>query len=313
MKISVILPCFNGAKTIAQQMEALCHQSWVGGWEVIVANNGSTDDSMAIVERYRKRLPELRIIEAHRGIGPRQGASHSYNVGLAAATGDAFVLCEADDQVGEGWLQAMGEGLREHRFVVARMAYQKLNPAWLCPSAGRRHQERKIPQIGCYPYLKFAWGCTFGFRRQVYEQLGGFNSDFSYVFDAEYCWRAQREGFDIQLIQSAVMHYRLRHELKALFRQKRSWGEEFRILMRCYGTPPGKLVWIRSRVRLLGLLLMGLIYLPGSWLRLPYFRRALYELVEKLSWHLGDMAARTAPLPFEVPVSGETALSAVLQ
>jgi len=61
MKLSVILPCFNGAETIALQLEALANQQWEGDREVIVSNNGSTDDSMEIVERYRDRLPNLRM------------------------------------------------------------------------------------------------------------------------------------------------------------------------------------------------------------------------------------------------------------
>ena len=64
MKLSVILPCINGAETIAVQLEALTRQSWAGEWEVIVVNNGSTDNSMEIVERYRDRLQNLQIVNA---------------------------------------------------------------------------------------------------------------------------------------------------------------------------------------------------------------------------------------------------------
>jgi glycosyltransferase involved in cell wall biosynthesis len=59
MKISVIIPCFNAAPVIAQQLEALTKQT-VTPYEVIVADNGSTDNSRAVVEQYRDRLPGLR-------------------------------------------------------------------------------------------------------------------------------------------------------------------------------------------------------------------------------------------------------------
>ena len=72
MRLSVILPCFNGAATIAVQLEALTRQTWSDGWEVVVCNNGSTDASMAIVAEYRDRLPGLRIVEVHEGTGPAE-------------------------------------------------------------------------------------------------------------------------------------------------------------------------------------------------------------------------------------------------
>ncbi|QYO63482.1 glycosyltransferase family 2 protein [Leptolyngbya sp. 7M] len=82
MKLSVVLPCFNGAKTIAVQLEALTKQHWLEGWEVVVVNNGSTDGSMAIVEQYRDRLPGLRIVEARSsGVNLRKGAQQARNQG----------------------------------------------------------------------------------------------------------------------------------------------------------------------------------------------------------------------------------------
>jgi glycosyltransferase involved in cell wall biosynthesis len=303
VKISVILPCFNGASTIDIQMEALCRQSWPGDWEVIVANNGSTDDSMAIVEQYRSRLPELRIIDAYTPPGPRLGAYHSYNVGLAAATGDVFLLCEADDEVGDGWLEAMGNALLDHEFVVARIEYRKLNPSWLLKPLGKGLQETEISRIECYPYLQFAWGCTFGFRRSVYEKLGEFSPSFNYVFDSDYCCRAQLAGITIQLVPDAVMHYRLRHTLKGLFKQKLNWGEDFKILLQCYGAPAGKFRWIRSRLRILNFSLMSMILLPAHWLGIPGSRKYLFAVVENLAWNIGELRSQSRPIPFKVSPS----------
>ena len=64
MKLSIVIPCRNAARTIAVQLDALCAQQWRGGWEVIVADNGSTDGTQAIVEGYSRRLPGLRLIDA---------------------------------------------------------------------------------------------------------------------------------------------------------------------------------------------------------------------------------------------------------
>jgi glycosyltransferase involved in cell wall biosynthesis len=299
MKISVILPCFNGASTIALQLDALCRQSWAGDWEVIVSNNGSTDESMAIVAQYRHRLPDLQIVEAYQPPAPHLGACHTYNQAFKVASGDAFVLCEADDEVGEGWLEAMANALLEHEFVAARMNYHKLNSSWVVQPRGRKQalQEVDLPRLGCYPFYQYAWGCTFGFRRSVYETLGEFNMDFSCVFDAEYCWKAQAAGLDIHFVEDAIIYYRLRSSLDALLKQRQNWGEEFTLLMRCYNAPSGKLMALRTRLTLLWLTTLRLALTLATVLKLPNSRKYLYQTVADLGWNLGAMKGRTRPLP----------------
>jgi glycosyltransferase involved in cell wall biosynthesis len=95
-------------------MDALANQSWSEPWEVVVANNKSTDDSMGIVEGYKKQLPNLRIVDA----SVRQGQPYALNVGAACAQGEAIAFCDADDEVAPGWVAAMGEALSRYDFVA---------------------------------------------------------------------------------------------------------------------------------------------------------------------------------------------------
>jgi glycosyltransferase involved in cell wall biosynthesis len=242
MKLSVILPCYNGADTIAVQLEALTKQSWASGWEVLVVNNGSTDESMAIVEQYRERLPELKIIEAYypnEGAAKgRRGVAHSYTVGFKAATGDAFVLCEADDQVASGWLEAMGRALATHEFVAAAMEYAQLNEAWLIGDG----QLTQSPTVGLLAnlsplYLPYASGCSFGLRRSVYQAVGNPDEVCGAAWDTDYCWRAHYAGIDLQFVPEAVVHYRFRPTLMGRYRQARNWAEAHIVLERKYGVP----------------------------------------------------------------------------
>lgn len=62
MRISVIIPCYNVASTIGCQLEALASQEWSEPWEVIVADNGSSDNSVAIVKTFLERIPSLVIV-----------------------------------------------------------------------------------------------------------------------------------------------------------------------------------------------------------------------------------------------------------
>jgi glycosyltransferase involved in cell wall biosynthesis len=170
MQLSVIIACYNGANTIATQLEALAHQRWPAPWEVIVVDNRSTDGSISVVQRYRNRLPNLRIVDA----GDRQGQAYALNVGVRAATGEALLFCDADDKVAPGWLAAMGRALSEHDLVAGRLDTDKPDAPWMAQSHPNPQQDR-LNRYTCPPYLPHAGGCNLGVKRSCYEAIGGFD------------------------------------------------------------------------------------------------------------------------------------------
>ena len=226
MKLSVILPCYNGAETIAVQLDALVQQQWSEDWEVIVVNNGSTDNSVEIVEEYRDRLPNLRIVDAYQPPEPRLGVAHSYTIGFKAATGDAFLLCEADDEVGEGWLSALGNALQEHSFVAAAIKFSRLNPPWLVGDGCQQQPiEAGLSTISPPLYLPYASGCSLGLQRSVYEAIGNPDQICTASWDTDYCWRANLAGIPLQFVPEATVHYRLRTKLRDCYNQGKNWGK----------------------------------------------------------------------------------------
>ena len=280
MKLSVILPCFNGAETIALQLEALANQQWDGDWEVIVSNNGSTDDSMEIVERYRDRLPNLRIVNAHTPPEPRLGVTHSYNVGIQAATGDAFAFCEADDEVTPGWVAAMAKALINYDLVAGPLDYTKLNPDWLVKAFGTGIQLKKFNVVEFIHPAPYASGCNMGMRRSTYETVGSINQAIRYVWDMEYCWRVQDAGFQLHFVPDAVAHYRLRHTLRGLFRQNRNWGEEQALLRRLNHRAIGRLAIVKDSVSvLINVLGVVTIFSKTRWARWAF----------NTGWHVGNL------------------------
>jgi len=62
--LSVVIACKNEARYIGTMLDSLARQSWHGSWEVVVADNGSTDSTLAVVESYRGRLQALRVVDA---------------------------------------------------------------------------------------------------------------------------------------------------------------------------------------------------------------------------------------------------------
>jgi GT2 family glycosyltransferase len=218
--LSVVLPCRNGAATIAVQLEALARQSWHGSWELVVVDNGSTDESMRIVERFADRLPALRVVDA----SAKRGVPAALNEGVRAARGRLVVFVNDDDEVGKGWLAAMAAALERYDVVGGRLEYDRLNEAWAV-AVRERPQETGLLEWGFLDYLPFAAGASLGVRRELHDAVGGFDEAMvPAAEDMDYCWRLQQAGGRIGFAPDAVTHYRLRTSLRALFRQGVGYG-----------------------------------------------------------------------------------------
>jgi glycosyltransferase involved in cell wall biosynthesis len=228
MKLSVIIPCYNAAETLGYQLDALAAQQWSQPWEIVLADNCSTDNSREVAESYRERLPNLRIVEA----AGKQGASFTRNTAIRAAAGEAMALCDADDEVADGWVAAMGEALERHDFVACRIDAAKLNPPWL-----RGHeQERGLQTIWYPPWLPHVGGGTMGFRRSMFEAVGGFDENMRHLEDTEFSFQAQLKGYAIHFVPDAVLHVRRRGNLIEHYRQSRNYAEYNVVLARKYWT-----------------------------------------------------------------------------
>ncbi len=220
MRLSVVIPTRNGAATIGGQLEALCRQDWPEGWEVIVADNGSRDDTFRVVATYAERLPGLRIVDASQVAGQ----PYALNQGARHATGEALLFCDDDDEVGQGWLAEMGRALREHPFVACRIDGSRLNAPWVAATRPtvQRAGLQKIPYP---PYLPHAGGGTLGVWRSVFEAVGGFDESLLAVHDTFFCVRVQLTGVRLHFVPGAVVHVRFRSSLRGMYRQARGYGE----------------------------------------------------------------------------------------
>ncbi|MBD0337376.1 MAG: glycosyltransferase [Cyanobacteria bacterium Co-bin13] len=217
MQLSVIIPCWNAEATIAQQLEALRLQHWSEPWEIIVADNGSTDATQSVVQRYQALLPHLRLVNA---VG-KQSAAFARNVGAQATAAPLLAFCDADDEVGEGWVAAIGTALKQHDFVASRFEHRKLNPPHLLQFR-RPNQAKELMQ---HPFLPHAGACGLGIKRSLHQQIGGFDEAIQFLEDNDYCWRLQLAGVSLQFVAEAVVHIRYRETLFASFFQAQQWGE----------------------------------------------------------------------------------------
>ena len=230
MKLSVIMPCFNAAGTIGAQLAALRRQQWNESWEVIIADNGSTDATVDIIKKASKGLPCVQVVDA----SDRRGAAHARNIGALFARGEFLAFCDADDEVGPGWLAAIGAALKDHDFVASRTDIEKLNPPWIARHL-RNPQGAGLQRVAYPPYLCHAGGSGLGTRRAIHRRVGGFDESLPRLQDTDYCFRVQRLGVELHFARDAVVHVRYSTKPASLFHQARLWAEYNVLMYRRYG------------------------------------------------------------------------------
>lgn len=94
IKISIIVPVYNVEKYVDRCLDSLINQSYKN-IEIIIVNDGSTDNSMKVVEKKYKNNDKIRIYDKKNG-----GLSSARNYGLGKATGDYYLFVDSDD-----WLE----------------------------------------------------------------------------------------------------------------------------------------------------------------------------------------------------------------
>jgi glycosyltransferase involved in cell wall biosynthesis len=275
-KLSVVMPVRNGAATIGAQLDALVHSTDPGiTYEVVVVDNGSTDDTLHVVDRYRDRLP-LRVVDASR----TPGINVARNEGCRSVRGDWVLFCDADDEVDAGWMAAMAAAFAAgHEVVGGRIDYRGLNDATAIAWRGADG----IGVVDMLGFLPSAHGANFGVSRRAFEAVDGFDEAFVHGGDdVDFFWRVQLAGFELHEVPDSVVHYRLRPSLRAHWRQCANYGRAEVLLARRFRDRGLR----RRPVRAVGGDVWWLVTrLPFSW---PLGRRGAY--VRKLATQCGRLA-----------------------
>ena len=230
MKLSIIIPCLNAAETIAYQLGALRRQISDVSWEVIITDNGSTDGTVEIIRKNSHGLPCVQVIDA----SDRKGSAHARNIGALFARGESIVFCDADDEVGNGWLAAIAAALERHEFVASRFDIEKLNPSWVGGKL-KNPQGSGLQRVNYPPYLFHAGGSGLGIRREIHDRIGGFDESLPRLEDTDYCFRVQKLGVQLHFAADAIVHVRYSAKPGSLFQQARLWAEYNELMYKRYG------------------------------------------------------------------------------
>lgn len=213
--VSVVIPAYNAEQVLPTQLQALGRQTYRERWEVIVADNGSSDQTRQVAESYREQLPSLIVVDASRVRGP----SHARNIGAQSASGDLLLFCDADDLVHEEWVAAM----------VAASTDADLLAGPITPTRDpEAHDSGLLPADRARPHFGFLPWNTAGnlaVRRAVFDHVGGFDEHRRLGEDVEFCWRVQLTGYRFRFVPEAHVTYRL-DSLRRVAARQYAFGRE---------------------------------------------------------------------------------------
>jgi GT2 family glycosyltransferase len=220
MTVSIIVATYNRATLLDECLGHLGRQRFRAGDEVIVVDNGSTDDTAAVVARHRSGC----AVPLHLLHEPLPGKSRAIARALIGATGDVLAFTDDDVNVDDGWLDAVRAAMADPD--VALMG-GPVAPRWhpAVPQWIRRARERH-PRLGAPLALldygdrplalgpRTVLGANMAVRRQLFTELGGFPSHLGKLRgtllsgeDHELCRRVQSAGFRAMYFPSAVVHH----------------------------------------------------------------------------------------------------------
>jgi glycosyltransferase involved in cell wall biosynthesis len=210
--ISVVIPVRNGMPWLEEQLHALVAQECDEPWEVILADNGSTDGTQDFARAWSAEHENFRLVDATE----RRGAPSARNIAVDGANGDLLAFCDADDVVLPGWLAACAAALEKADVVAGNFDFWSLN------GGPTKHPvPAAIRQLG---FLPAGLGANLAVRREAFEKICGFNEEPLPGEDIDLCWRLQLQGFRFAAAPDAVVAKRERAEFKQVFRQAYSYG-----------------------------------------------------------------------------------------
>lgn len=205
--VSVIMPAYNVDRYIDAAVQSVLAQTYPD-FELIVIDDGSTDDTNRIVQSHMGRDPRVQLLQQ-----PNGGISAARNFGLRTSRGSLVALLDGDDVWEPGFLES------QVAILTARPDIDAVTGnAWFLGGPEHGRPARPVPDSRPAPDLptmitdETAVFIMTVFRRRVYETIGGFDEALRTNEDYDYWLRAASAGFRFARNDRPLAHYRRRDD-----------------------------------------------------------------------------------------------------
>lgn len=214
--ISVVICAYNAERTMDACLASLRTLRYPN-YDVIVVNDGSTDRTLEIAQRY----PEVRILSQE-----NKGLSAARNVGIENATGEIVAFTDSDCAVDPDWLTYLAYKFVHSGFVA--VGGPNLPPP----------EEARVPAcVAAAPggpthvliddeVAEHIPGCNMAFLKSALNEIGGFDPIYRAAGDdVDVCWRLQNHGHSIGFSPAAMVWHFRRNTIKAYLKQQMGYGK----------------------------------------------------------------------------------------
>jgi hypothetical protein len=238
--ISVVIPTFNRAALLQQALQSLAEQTIpVGDYEVVVVDDGSTDETSRVCEELSRRMHLSYHLQEHGGI------SVAKNAGIAIATAP-IVLCFDDDDVADPTLLA--EHLRTHREhpedEVAVLGFTDWHHSlvrtplmeWVTDIGQVLFAYQDIVDGSRLPFTYF-WGGRTSCKTSMIMRHGGFDERFRFLEDIELGFRLSHYGLVVIFNRRAASYMIRPLDLPGMLRRCERAGESLALFSRTHAEP----------------------------------------------------------------------------
>ena len=218
MKVKIVILNWNGRAHLERFLPSVVAHS--GEASVVVADNGSNDDSVLFL---REHYPQVELLQLDQNYGFAEG----YNRALSRIEADCYVLLNSDVEVEEGWLNPLVARLAADEKVAALapkiISYERKSDFEYAGAAGGFIDcfgypfcrgrildtiEKDQGQYDTAREVFWASGACMVVRADLFHKLGGFDGDFfAHMEEIDLCWRMQLAGYRVMVEpRSRVFH-----------------------------------------------------------------------------------------------------------
>lgn len=218
--VAVIILNWNGAKLLSEYLPAVIANTNPEISRIVVADNGSTDDSLDVLSRDFPQVEVMRFDKNH-------GFAGGYNLAIERTSAPYTVLLNSDVAPDQGWLDIMYSFMEAHPKVGACqpkvLSYKdpnKFEYAGACGGFIDRHGyifcrgrifdtcESDTGQYDTPTPVFWATGAALMVRTAVYKQVGGLDVNFfAHMEEIDLCWRILLAGYEIMAVPGASVRH----------------------------------------------------------------------------------------------------------
>lgn len=217
-KAVVVILNYNGAHFLRKFLPGVIKNS--RGYDVVIADNGSSDDSLAVVKNY---FPTVRYLQFDKNYGFCGG----YNRAFSQIDAEFYILLNSDVEVTENWIEPVLRLFQHFPDVAAvqpkmldfserdRFEYAGAAGGWIdsfgypfCRGRLFNHMEQDTGQYDDTTEIFWASGACLFVRADLYHQFGGLDEDFfAHMEEIDLCWRMKHAGHRILFTEQSVIYH----------------------------------------------------------------------------------------------------------